>query len=279
MSRQIIASMGAALIILAAGCGPKKISEEVSSRCQPEDLRVDVNSGTMDVYWKSNCDQLIAGYNIYINEEPVVKKYPGRTLPETVRPFNLEPYAGDTNPDDNVEHFIAEQLENGKKYFVSVRIVNPDLTVSKPSNEVVAVCGPSGEIELPIRYKSSKDGFSFERNEYVSADALENDIYFFSNGEGDYLNSPAKLGGFLKENLLGKLSLKGSFEDIRGRLKNISSKPGEQKVAVKKGEWLHLVTPEGGNAVVKVLDVTGAGAERKIRLFFVYNPLPGELIF
>jgi hypothetical protein len=272
MTRHLFSAFALILMISASGCGPKKPGDEVSSRCQPSDVRVDVNSGTMDVYWKSNCDQLISGYNIYINEEPIVEKYPGATLPESVTPFNGEPYAGDTNPDDDIEHFTAERLENGKKYFVSVRIVNPDRTVSKPSNEVVAVCGPTGEIELSIRYKSSQDGFSFERNEYVAADAIENDLYFFSNGDGDYLS-------FLKENLLGKLALKGSYNDVRHRLCEISSKPGEQRIAVRKGDWLHIATPDDTNAVLKVLDISGAGSDRKIRLFFAYNPLPGELIF
>lgn len=266
-------------MIFSFGCGPKKVTDERSSGCQPNDLQVDVNSGTMDVYWKSDCDRLISGYNIYIAENPLVKDYPGSDIPEAVKPFNSSPYAGDTDPDDGVEHFIAEGLEDGKKYFVSVRVVNPDLTMSKPSNEVMAICGPSGEIELSIRYKSEHDGFSLERGEYVRADAVDNDIYFFSDSQGDYLNSPAKLTGFLKENLLAKLSLKGAFRDIRGKIPQALSNPDKQKVAVKKGDWLHLRTPEGANAVINVLGISGNGEDRRIKLYFVFNPLPGERTF
>ncbi len=279
MKTSVITALIPLVILVVDGCGPKKISDETSSACQPADLRVDVNSGTMDIYWKSSCDELISGYNIYINENPLIDKYPGTRLPDAVKPFNAAPYSGDTNPDDGVEHFIAEGLENGKKYFVSVRIVKPDLTVSRPSNEVMAVCGPSGEIELPVRHRSEQDGFSFERNEYVRADALENDIYFFSDGQADYLNSPAKLSAFQKENLLVRLKLKGSLEEIRAKVRATSDEPREQKVVVRKGDWLLLRTPEGANAIIKVVEISGEGADRQIRLFFAYNPMPGEMIF
>ncbi|UCG62780.1 MAG: fibronectin type III domain-containing protein [Candidatus Zixiibacteriota bacterium] len=279
MTKRGLVVIAALAMVFSGGCGPKKTGDETSSGCRPRDLQVDVNSGTMDVYWKSNCDRLISGYNIYIAENPLVKEYPGSRLPRAVRPFNHQPYSGDTNPDDGLEHFIAEGLENGKKYYVSVRVVNPDLTVSKPSNEVMAVCGPSGEIELSVRYRSEHDGFSFERGEYVRADAVDNDVYFFSDSDGDYLNSPAKLTGFLKENLMAKLSLKGTFRDIRGKISQVTESPDEQKISVGKGDWLLLRTPEGTNAVVNVLEIAGDGQDRRIKLFFTYNPLPGEMTF
>ncbi len=268
-----------AIIVLALGCGPKPIVDEQSAACYADNLGVDVNSQTMDVHWKTKCTRLISGYNIYISEEPLTDKYPGADLSSAVKPFNLTPYAGDTDPDDGIEHFIAEGLQDGKKYYVSVRVVMPDGTLSRPSDEAIAVCGPSGEIELTVRYKSDKDGYSFGLNEYVRADDLNNDLYFFSKDGKDYLNSPVKLDGFLKANRLRKLPLKGNFSEIREKLTAMSLEPAEDRVEVKKGDWIHIQTPGGENAVIRVLELSGDGAERKIRLFYAYSPLSGEVVF
>jgi hypothetical protein len=280
MTRNLRAGVSACLVAtVVAGCGPGKIEPEVSSDCYPADLRVEVNSGTMDISWKAKCSRLISGYNIYINENPIVEKYPGSELPPTIKPFNLTPYSGDTNPDDDFEHFVADKLENGRKYYVSVRVVNPDLTLSPPSREVAVVCGPSGEIDLSIRYQSDKDGYCFAKNEYVPADDLDNDLYFYSRDGVDYLNSPVRLNGFLKENHFRRLPYKGSFGEIRMRLGGMSSSPGEERIPIKAGEWLHLSTPDGANALLNVLQVYGTGSERRVKLFFVYNSYTDEMIF
>lgn len=260
-------------------CGPGKVPEETAGKCYPEDLRVDVNSHTMDVSWKNGCDQLISGYNIYISDKPLAAAYPGPDLPETVQPFNPAAYSGDTNPDDGVEHFIAERLENGKKYYVSVRTVYPDRTLSRPSEERVAVCGPRGEIELSIRYKSNQDGFSFEQNQHVRADDSNNDLVFYSKDGEDYIDAPSRLNGFIKANRILKTSLSGSFDQIRRQAAELKGDPTKDRVAVEKEDWLWVRTPDGTNALVKVLDIQGTGSERRIKLFFAYSPLAGEMVF
>lgn len=264
---------------LLGGCGPGELSPEASSGCYPYDLRVDVTSGAMDVYWKTKCRELISGYNVYISPQPLVTGSPGSDSSMEAKPFNLTPYSGDTDPDDEYEHFQAEGLENGKKYYVSVRIVNPDGSLSRFSEEIGVVCGPSGEIELSIRYKSSRDGYSFELDDYVPADDLQNDLYFFSGPDGDFIGSPVKLNGFLKDNRFGKLSLKGDFKEVRSKLGRLNSEPAIDKLSIKKGDWIHMRTPEGANAFLHVLDIIGNGSDRKVRLFFVYNSLADEMIF
>ncbi len=267
------------VLSLLLSCGPGRIEDETVTGCVPGDIQVDVDSRTMDIYWRPNCGRLISGYNIYISDVPLVDEYPGGSLPKSVMPFNPAPYSGDTDPDDEYEHFIAEGLENGRKYYVSVRTVSPDRTLSKPSDEVVAVCGPTGEIELSVRYKSDRDGYSFDRNEYVRADDVDNDLYFFSSNGDDYLNSPVKLNGFLKRNRLQKLPWQGSFEQIRSRVTSITPAPGQERVAVSIGDWILLQTPDGSTALIEVLDIDGADVERTIRLFCAYRSLPGEMIF
>lgn len=268
-----------AMVLFTTGCGPKKIADETAPGCYPQNLRVAVNDASMDISWVNPCDRIIGGYNIYISDEPLVEKYPDTTLPATVEPFNHAVYAGDTNPDDEREHFVAERLENGKRFYVSVRIVNPNKSLSKPSAEAQVVCGPRGEIDLPIRYNSDKDGYSFEQNDYVSATATNNDLYFFSKDGVDYIASPSRLDGFLKQNRIARLSIKGDFETVAARFSSLKSQPEEDKLAVKKGDWLHFVTPQKTHALVKVVDLSGQGEGRVVRLFFAYSGLPGQPIF
>jgi len=280
MSQKLTA---AALVLLFGhliqSCGPGGVSPEVSGRCYPYDLKVNVDHGSMDVFWKTKCSHLISGYNVYISEQPLAADYPGVQLPPDIKPFNPTPFSGDVNPEDEYEHFDAEGLENGKKYYVSVRVVNPDGSISRPSNEVMAVCGASGEIELSIRYKSSQDGFSFEMNDYVPADDLNNDLYFFSGPDGDFLGSPVKLNGFLKDNRFARLPYQGEFGKVRDKLSKAVSDPTIDKIPIREGDWIHMRTAEGANAVIRVLGISGTGSDRKVRLFFVYNPLAGEMIF
>lgn len=277
--RWLIGMMALVSGLLLLHCRPGKVTPEVSDGCYPFDLAVDVNSGSMDVYWLTECPGLISGYNIYISDKPLVKDNPSAALPSSVEPFNLTPFAGDLNPDDPYEHFEADGLENGRKYFVSVRVVNADGTLSKPSNEVEAVCGARGTMELSIRYKSSQDGYSFDLNEYVSAEDVNNDLYFFSGPDGDYLGSPVRLNGFLKDNRFRKLPFKGSFDDVRGRFSTLSSAPADDKLPIKKGDWIHMRTPDGANGFLQITDISGEGPDRRVRIFFVYNSLTDELVF
>ncbi|NOY87839.1 MAG: hypothetical protein GXO93_00430 [FCB group bacterium] len=275
----ILFSTFVALFSFYYGCGPQKIAQETTLGCYPKDLQIQVNSRKMDISWKNNCPKIISGYFIYISDSSLTAKFPGTELPKDIRPFNLTAFSGDTNPDDGIEHFTAEHLENGKKYYVSVRIVFPDRSLSQPSNEVVAVCGPRDTIELSIRYKSDHDGYSFVKNRYIPADDVDNDIYFFSKGGNDFLLSPSELEGFLKENKLSKLPFKGNFNQVRKQVKDLSSPLWQDKVSVKKGDWVLLKTSDKEYALLKVLQIAGKGEKRRVKLFFAFSPLPKELIF
>ena len=265
------------IIVVIAGCGPK-VSDEVSTGCVPQDLRVVPNSGTMTVIWKSDCQRLIGGYNVYISEEPLRQTYPTEELPPSVAAFNRTPFPGDTNPDDAEEHFEANGLSDGVKYYVTVRTVFPDRSLSRPSEEIVISCGARGEIELPIRYRSDNDGFSFARNDYVSSTDLANDLCFFSKDGVDYLMSPSRLDGFLKENKLALVKSRGELSAVRAKVAASNAAPAEERVAVKKGDWVHILTNDNKHALVQVLDVSGQGNDRTIKLFVAYSSVTGELV-
>jgi hypothetical protein len=275
IKRIIILSMS---VLLLFGCKPKEVAEERST-CNPTDIKVDVNHEMMDVSWINPCKELISGYNIYISETPLNNSYPGTELPSSVKPFNDSSFVGDTNPDDGIEIFEAKNLKNNKKYYITVRMINPNMTLSKPSQEVIAVCGAREEIELSIRYKSNQDGYSFKDNQYVRADNLQNDLYFFSKDGTDYLNSPHKLDGFLNINKLAKLSYKGNFENLRSKIQSLRFKTDQDKVKIAKNDWLIMKTASGNYCLINVIGFSDSGVNRKVKLFIAYSSVPNELIF
>ena len=271
------------LVLLAlAGCAPgPKVPEEVEevAVCYPYDLGTEVDDGEMTVMWKTRCNRIISGYNIYISEKPLTESYPGTEPSPDVLPFNFTPFAGDTDPSDGVEHFVAQGLENGVKYHVSVRIVLPDLTLSLPSNEVTAVCGPRGEIELSVRYASDRDGYSFAHDQYVRADNVDNDVYFYHKDGRSYLASPHRLGGFLRTSTFEVLLHKGDLSEVKDDIGEGTAMPGQERVEVTEGDWVWIVTADRCQVLAKVLSLHGKDDKRRIKLFYAYNPKPGSLVF
>ena len=262
---------------LLLSCGPPGPSGEGEMGCVPADVNADVNREKMTVSWIPNCDRVSSGYNIYISQEPLAAAYPGTQLSEEIIPHNHMPFLGDTDPSDGRENYEAEGLTDGLPYYVSVRIVFPDGSLSKPSEEIIVVCGARGEIELSMRFKSDRDGFSFRGNEYVRADGVDNDLYFFSKDGVDYIGPPRRLGGFLRSTRLAVLPIGGEFEDIIPALK--FSSPLSERVVVRIGDWLHIITVDGGQAVLRVKNFAGHGGLRRVVLQYAFTPGPGPLVF
>jgi hypothetical protein len=267
------------ILLTLAGCGPKTGSGGEAHRGDSYNLQIDVNDGSMIVAWKRHTGGMISGYNIYISEEPLAARFPGPGIDPSIQPHNRTPFPGDTNPDDNMEYYTAESLENGLRYYVSVRIVFPDGTLSEPSREVTAVCGPRGEIDLAVRYQSDHDGYSFEQNEYVRADAVDNDLYFFSKDGIDHLASPIRLNGFLNDTRLLVLPYGGSLEEVSSRVMESKLTPTDDQVDISTGDWVLARTASGRHALLHVLALRGDGKERQIHLFFAYSALVGEVFF
>ena len=261
---------------LLLSCGPGRPGDESGGDCTPTGIRADVNRQMMTVSWKPNCGRTNSGYNIYLSKKPLAGSYQGIEVSAEVAPHNLQPFLGDTDPSDGIEHYDAEGLTDGQPYYVSVRIVFPDETLSKPSEEIIAVCGARGEIELSLRFKSDKDGFSFGHNEYVRADGVDNDLYFFSKDGKDFLASPTRLGGFLRSTKLAVLPFKGDLGGI-GQVLD-SSKPSKERVEVSQGDWLHIITADGGQAVLLVNGFSGKAEQRRIQLDYAFSPGPGPLV-
>jgi len=275
--RKIVYSI--AILAIVAGCGPKKTADETGTGRDPFDLRVEPGNKKMTIQWKPQGSTLMAGYNIYINESPRSQSSRGTVPPSSVEPFNSVPFPGDTNPDDGVEEFIAEGLENGVRYYVTVRVVFPDGVFSEASAEIPVVCGPRGEIELSIRYKSERDGYSFEEDAYVRADGTGNDLYYYSKDGLDYLASPVRLDGFLKSNRFLLLSCKGSLADVSACVSKQRRVLSDDRVVITEGDWVLIRTPDNMNALVRVIGFIGRGEDRLVKLFFAYSTLADGTMF
>ncbi len=267
---RIFALLSLMTLLAGISCGPPQPGAEQRASCRPEALTVEAGDGAMTIAWKVECPRLISGYNIYISEQPLSG--------DDSQPFNATVYPGDTDPDDGVVQYDARGLDNGVRYYVSARVVFPDQSLSAPSVEVAAVCGRRGEIELATRYSSEQDGYSFAQNQYVRADDLNNDLYFYSKDGIDYLASPIRLDGFLRNNRLMLLSVNGDLETAKHQLASIDSEPRDDRVAVREGDWVWIVTAEGHHALVQVRNLTVDGNKGTVALFFAYWPISGPPI-
>lgn len=265
------------ILSVLLSCGPPGPSGETGADCIPTGVEADVNREKMTVSWVPNCGRVSSGFNIYISQQPLAETYPGTQIPDGITPHNHQPFLGDTDPSDGRENYEAEGLTDGLPYYVSVRIVFPDGSLSKPSEEIMVVCGARGEIELSLRFKSDRDGFSFGRNEYVRADGIDNDLYFFSKDGEDFLASPTRLGGFLRSSKLAILAFQGELEDIKPALE--ASRPSSDRIKVRQGDWLHLITADGGQTVLQVTGFAGEAEQRRILLQYAFTPGPGPLVF
>jgi len=261
------------------GCKPTEKVEEVSTTVIPYELRADVNSGMMVLSWKLRGQALLSGYNIYLTDYSLADAYPDGDYPESVKPVNLTVYPGDTNPDDGIVHYEALGLTNGQRYYATVRAVYPDRAMSRPSNEIQAVPGPRGTIALGLRYQGDHDGYSFAGEKYVQADNVANDLYFFFKDGEDILASPNRLDGFLRESKLWLLPFKGEAAEVMARVATADLPKANDKIAVRKNDWVLLRTADNHHVLLNVKGITGQGKGRVMTLYFAVSMLDGDMFF
>ncbi len=273
----LLTLVGALLLGLSLGCASKKvvpvveIPPPVVERPIPVDLTVEPADGSIIVQWKRQGEGLISGYNVYIHSRPGVIS--------TDSSHNFEPFPGDTNPDDGVERYEALGLQNGKRYYVTVRVIYPDRSLSALSNEAETICGPHREITLDHRFSGEHDGFALGLNKYVRADSDASDLYFFTKDGEDFLASPDRLNGYNRKSAFAKLALKGSLADIRKAVSESNVQPSADKLTIKPGDWIMIRTADRYNGLLRIIGVDGKESSRKITLEMSYCPAEGEMVF
>ncbi len=261
------------LAILLASCGPPtRVNLDESKQCLPTELTIEKTADAFALLaWDPGCPgtRIMQGFNIYLSPVPLVADYPGRDLPESIKPFNSKYYPGDTIGDLNRETYECEDIENATAYYAHVRVVYSDNTLSPPTNEVRIVSYPQGIIELAVSYSGDRDGFSFVENDYCRTDDIENDFYFYHLDGKDYLCSPVRLGPVSRKTVIYAIDPGQTLNDID---EIISRNKSSEKVLLRKGGNYILITEDGYPARLRVIAITGADNDRTVEFEYMYRP-------
>lgn len=211
------------------------------------------------------------GFNIYYSPTPLVGRYPGRELPDNIAPYNNEIYPGALDATPDREFFEFEDIPLGQLFYVHVRVVNSDRSLSLPSNEIKMVCFPQGELDLAVSYSGDEAGFSFITDGHCNTDAVVNDLYFYSKDGNDYLCSPSRISDVNRQN---KIYTAGKAETL-GDTENISpvGSPAE-KVELIPGTIYIIETEDGHFAKLRLVRMTGDGDNRRaVFEYFFRSPV------
>lgn len=240
----------------------------------PSDLTAVVGHEQVELRWMTNRGgAVIQGYNIYIDESPVVGPDGAVVLPDE-ETFHDEVYPGDLDPATEFETFEARGLRDGVRYYAAVTIVMASGIEGPPSNMIDFVCHPHGEISLGTSFSGEREGFSFERAEFVNTDAAANQIYFTQIDGKDYLASPGRIDDILQTVRFYPLSI----NSIRDRFEPPSGS-GSDKIRVVEGGSYLLRTSDNKHAKIIVTGFSGSGDDRMIRFVYSYMPMPGYTDF
>ncbi len=262
-------------------CGPPKPKPvvEVPPQCIPSNLTVTPGDHTLLLRWDTNCPDsiILSGYNIYVLPYPIYDSLHNFILPDSIQPVNTLPYPGDTNPEDSYETMSLTDLKNGVEYFVTVRTVFPDRTVSASSNEVSAFCRPEGEFTLDMRFVDEHDGFIFAKGEYARADSDKNDILYYRAGTTDYISSPWRLNGYNRKTFfyaLGKTKDIYQYDSL-----DLADENPVDKMPIFPGESYLVKTADNCYAKIRVENTVGENRERKVHFRYIYMPTPNLMRF
>lgn len=266
------------LILVTLSCQPPQGTGKADRANAPYNLNATMTDRGFDLAWQSDVSGNISGYNIYASETSLAKSYPDGVYPLDLKPLNHPVFAGDTDASDDVEHYPAAGLKNGRRYFVTVRVVYPDQTLSDPAQEIIIVPGPSGLIKMNERFKGDNDGFSFEKNRPADADAALNDLFFQVQNGSRYLASPTRLGGFLNQTLLLKLPYKGEYHQVRRLVNDSEVTPVKDRVEVAQGDWVLAKLASGKHALIKVSGFQQA-ANQTVTLEYYLCTLTTDILF
>ncbi len=197
---------------------------------------------------------MISGYNIYLVSESAVgdtafwKRNPGR-------PYNDTPYPGDTDSNISRESMPLDNLVNGMKYFVTVRLVGSDGKESESSNIAEFTPLASGEFIISCNHDATDGGFNFENEVSVPGRDPRSDIYLYATEERTGLSSPSRLGAGLR---------KTAFMGMRGPVE-------VETIAIVGGQNLQIKTKDG-TARIRVEELIGKYPTISARISYTFRP-------
>lgn len=252
-SRYIIFTLTATLttiIFMMMSCGPKPVSDtETVTPNIPYALKAITASESATISWQINLQDAskISGYNIYVADSPNSES----------ELFNSAPYPGDTDDDVTRETYLIPRLENGHRYFVSVRTVFSDGSLSKPTSIVSFLPLAQGKLTISQNYNTDHSGFCFATEKYSRARDFENDIYIFATKTKSGISSPSRLHSSLRNT---KISNAGG---------NYS-----QSQPLQKGNTYIIKTVDGGHAKLTLIEIKRSVPSIEATFKYIYYP-PG----
>jgi len=258
---------------LITSCGPKPPTTDApkDTRCFPDNLVIDsTGSNYALLAWDPGCPgvRILRGFNIYASPVPLVSEYPGTDVPPTVMPVNAQVYPGDTLGNPTRETFALEDIENAVAYYVHVRAVYSDGTLSPPTGEIRLVTFAQGRFVLRESYTGSNDGFSIVTGESCRTDDLVNDLYFYHKDGQDFLCSPIRIGDVYRNTRIYPAGPKApeNWADMKpdDRFK--------ERVPVEPDGVYILILDEGYPAKLEVRSIEGIGDSRTITFDYIYKP-------
>ncbi|MEZ5358818.1 MAG: hypothetical protein R3F48_08280 [Candidatus Zixiibacteriota bacterium] len=261
------------IFCLLVSCGPKTQApaDEMAKRCTPKDLKIEqTGSHLVKIGWNPGCPgtRIMQGFNIYASAEPLVKRYFGREMPDNIKPYNDKVYPGALDASQDREYFDFENIQLGQLYYVHVRVVNSDGSLSLPTNEIEVICFPQGTLDLAVSYSGNEAGFSFVTDTYCGTDDVINDLYFFSKDGKDFLCSPSRISEVNRQNKIyvaGKAASLGGTENI-----GPVGSPLE-KTELIPGTVYIIETEDGHFAKLRLVQMKGSGNERRAEFEYFYR--------
>lgn len=235
-------------------------------------LRVYPDDAALTLAWDvdRSPDQIFSGYNIYLSERPIVGTPDERDLLERVRPVNLLPYPGDTDPDLRHETYVAQGLENGRRYYAFVRALGSDGRPHGPTNEVMAICRRGGEARLQPIFSGPYDGFDLSTGRHVNSDAIDCDLAFYHKEGRDHLMAPYRIDPLLNETRFWDLG-SGEFDLVTAPRLNGD---GEIELEPTSGHVYACRTADGHYGKLRVASIADETGIRTIRFTYMYQSIP-----
>lgn len=269
-----------ALFIVGWGCPPPKPQPQVPvvtapEKTGPENVTTLAHNESITLVWPERRTTPISGYLAYLDTVPILRR--DGSMSGDLKPFNSIPYPGDLTPDNGTLEFPLHGLRNGVVYYAVVRTQYPDRSLSSPSNQVSAICGPRMATNVGIRYKSESDGLSLVRGITVRADDPANDLFFATKDGTAYLGSPHRISEAGRRVQFAVLKRAYYMQGVR--IDNPQTLAWQDRVNVQNEDWLLARTPEHCFGLIRVDSLSGSGERSAVWLTAAYCPLPDRLMF
>jgi len=225
------------------------------------------------LHWElqGELNKYVLGYQIFVSDKPLAGLSTAQ-LPApraTWPPYHLD---GDSN---DWTHYQLDDLKNGERYYIHLRIVGSNQRVSAPSNEVTVIPRPEGVIKLYETSSKSFSAFDFSHLELVSSTSQNADIVFDVRQKVPLLRSPHLRQKGLRKT--GIVDLKTSYQ-----FPQFNEVPHLVLVAEEQAEVGHLFvihTADGNYAKLQVESLGGSPPNRYVELRYCYQTLPGVTQF